>query len=169
MFFFVLYTLWRLLWSITEHTHRKCNLLFYTIKIKKKKKNKSADVIWRGFDAICVSLDHGQQPIKMHTEVTLLCIQFIKSRYKRAIGPMVYLCGDDQTDKGFLNLQNLQRYIQQPPCQPWAHQRSVRDTELSRCSLTLETSNWPEIIEKIYLLYSICGVSSKSPNFEWVL
>ena len=39
-----------------------------------KKKNKSADVIWRGFDAICVRplIDHGQQPMKMHTEVTLL-------------------------------------------------------------------------------------------------
>ena len=39
-----------------------------------KKKNKSADVIWRGFGAICVCLliDDGQQPMKMHTEVTLL-------------------------------------------------------------------------------------------------
>ena len=39
-----------------------------------KKKNKSTDVIWRGFDAICVCplIDHGQQPMKMHTEVTLL-------------------------------------------------------------------------------------------------
>ena len=41
-----------------------------------KKKNKSADVIWRGFDAICVCplIDHGQQPMKMPTEVTLLYI-----------------------------------------------------------------------------------------------
>ena len=40
----------------------------------KKEKNKSADVIWRGFDVICVCplIDHGQQPIKMHPEVTLL-------------------------------------------------------------------------------------------------
>ena len=40
----------------------------------KKEEKKSADVIWRGFDAICVCLliDHGQQPMKMHTEVTLL-------------------------------------------------------------------------------------------------
>ena len=39
-----------------------------------KKKNKYADVIWRGFDAICVCplIEHGQQPMKMHTEVTLL-------------------------------------------------------------------------------------------------
>ena len=39
-----------------------------------KKKNKSADVIWRGFDVIrvCPLIDHGQQPMKMHTEVTLL-------------------------------------------------------------------------------------------------
>ena len=29
---------------------------------------------WRGFDRICVCplIDHGQQPKKMHTEVTLL-------------------------------------------------------------------------------------------------
>ena len=40
----------------------------------KKEKNKSADVIWRGFDVICVCplIDHGQQPMKMRTEVTLL-------------------------------------------------------------------------------------------------
>ena len=60
----VLYTLWRLLWSITVHTHGKNVIyLFYTIQIQMvywriwgawKKKNKSADVIWRGFDAICV-------------------------------------------------------------------------------------------------------------------
>ena len=64
----VLYTLWRLLWSITvTHAHtEKCNLLlFYTIKIQmdnwrifgawknKKKQVTSAEVIWRGFDAVC--------------------------------------------------------------------------------------------------------------------
>ena len=71
-------------------THTRINViyLFYTIFIKqiqivyqriflggaRKKKNKSADVIWRGFDVICVCplIDHGQQPMKMHTEVTLL-------------------------------------------------------------------------------------------------
>ena len=39
-----------------------------------KKKNKSADMIWCGFDAICVCslIDYGQQPMKMHTEVMLL-------------------------------------------------------------------------------------------------
>ena len=39
-----------------------------------KKKNKFARVIWRAFDVICVGplTDHGQQPMKMHTEVTLL-------------------------------------------------------------------------------------------------
>ena len=39
-----------------------------------KNKNKSADVIWRGFDVICVChlIDHGQQPMKMPSEVMLL-------------------------------------------------------------------------------------------------
>ena len=39
-----------------------------------KKKTNFADVIiWRGFDVICVCpLDHGQQPMKTHTEVMLL-------------------------------------------------------------------------------------------------
>ena len=39
------------------------------------KKEKSADVIWRGFDVICVLCpltDRDQQLMKMHTEVTLL-------------------------------------------------------------------------------------------------
>ena len=32
------------------------------------------DVTWRGFDSICVCplIDRGQQPMKMHTEATLL-------------------------------------------------------------------------------------------------
>ena len=35
---------------------------------------KEKQVLWRGFDAIyvCPLIDHGQQPMKMHTEVTLL-------------------------------------------------------------------------------------------------
>ena len=51
----VTYTLWRLLWSITDYS--TC---------------KSVDVIWRGFDAICVLcplIDHGQQPMKMYSEL----------------------------------------------------------------------------------------------------
>ena len=65
------------------HTWKNVIYLFYTIKIQMfywrifgawEKKNKSADVIWRGFDAICVCplIDHGEQPMKMHTGVTLL-------------------------------------------------------------------------------------------------
>ena len=61
----------------STHTRKNVTYLFYTIKIQMvytKKKNKSADVIWRGFDVICVCplIDHSQQPMKMHTEVTLL-------------------------------------------------------------------------------------------------
>ena len=39
-----------------------------------KKKKNSADVIWHGFDIICVCplIDHGQQPMEVHTEVMLL-------------------------------------------------------------------------------------------------
>ena len=35
---------------------------------------KETQVCWRAFDAICVCplIDYGQQPMKMHTEVTLL-------------------------------------------------------------------------------------------------
>ena len=69
-----------------ESTYARKNeiYLFYTIKIKKvyersfgawKKKNKSSDVIWRGYDAklcVCPAMDHGKQPTKMHTEETLL-------------------------------------------------------------------------------------------------
>ena len=73
--------------DLLQYTHTRENVIysFYTIKIQMvywrilgawKKKNKSADVIWRGFDAICVCvcplIDHGQQPMKTHTEVTLL-------------------------------------------------------------------------------------------------
>ena len=70
----VLYTLWRLLWSITVHTRKNVIYLFYTIKIQMvywrifgawKKKNKSADVIWRGFDAICVCVLQKSRYCKM--------------------------------------------------------------------------------------------------------
>ena len=46
-------------------------MVYWTIWGAWKKKNMSADVIWRGFDAICVCplIDYGQQPIvKMHTK-----------------------------------------------------------------------------------------------------
>ena len=69
----------------STHTRKKCYLFVLYNKNSNgllkdfgawTKKNKSADVIWRGFDAICVCvcplIDHGQQPMKMHTEVTLL-------------------------------------------------------------------------------------------------
>ena len=77
----VLYTLWRLLRSITEHTHtEKCYLFVLHNEnsngllkdfwgIKKEKQVRWRDLTW--IDAICVC-DHGQQPMKMHTEVTLL-------------------------------------------------------------------------------------------------
>ena len=44
-----------------------------------KTQNKSADVIWRGFDVICVCplIDHGQQSMKKHTEVRRCCINAI--------------------------------------------------------------------------------------------
>ena len=50
-----------------------------------KKKNKSADVIWRHL-CMCPLIDHGQQPMKMHTEVALLykllyCIIFLTYFY----------------------------------------------------------------------------------------
>ena len=71
--------------DLLQYTHtEKCNP-FYAIKIQMvywrifgawKKKNKSADVIWRGFEAICVCVyplvDDAQQPIKIHAELTLL-------------------------------------------------------------------------------------------------
>ena len=81
----VLYTLWRLLWSITVHTHGKCNLFvsynrnsngllkdFAGMK-KRKTSPLTCDLtwIWRHL-CVCPLLDHGQQPMKMHTEVTLL-------------------------------------------------------------------------------------------------
>ena len=60
----VLSTLWRLQWSITVHTYtEKCNLYVLYNKNSNgllknfracKKENKAADVIWRGFEAICV-------------------------------------------------------------------------------------------------------------------
>ena len=80
----VLYTLWRLWWSIRIHTHTRKNViyLFYTTKIQMvygrifgvwKKINKSSDMIWCRFDAICVCplIDHGQQP---NTQKSRYCI-----------------------------------------------------------------------------------------------
>ena len=66
--------------DLLQYTHtEKCNLFVLYNKNSNgllkdfgawKKKNKSADVS----DVICVCplIDHGQQPMKMHTEVTLL-------------------------------------------------------------------------------------------------
>ena len=60
----VLYTLWRLLWSITVHTRKNVIYLFYTIKIQMvywrilgawKKKSKSNDVILRRPYCTCKS------------------------------------------------------------------------------------------------------------------
>ena len=51
--------------------HRK--MVYWRIWGASKKKKQSADVIWRGFDTICVChQDYGQQAMKMHTEVMLL-------------------------------------------------------------------------------------------------
>ena len=52
-------------------------MVYWRISGQWKNKNKSADVIsWRGFHVIrvCVVplIDHDQQPMEMHTEVTLL-------------------------------------------------------------------------------------------------
>ena len=53
--------------------YNKIQMVYWSILGPRKKKNKSADVIWHRLDAICVCLliDHGQQQMKMHTEVTL--------------------------------------------------------------------------------------------------
>ena len=71
----------------------KCNLFYWCCReecslLKDfgawKKKDKSADVIWHGFDVICVVcplIDHGHQPMKMHTEVTLLYKKYCCSCY----------------------------------------------------------------------------------------
>ena len=75
----VLYTLWRLLWSITVHMHGKMQSIWFiktnsNVSVKdlgaRKKKNKSGDVIWR-HPCVCLLIDHDQQTMKMHTEVTL--------------------------------------------------------------------------------------------------
>ena len=75
--------IWR---SITVYTHGKMlSIVLYNKNSNGslkdfgawKKKNKSADVIWRGLTSsvcACPLIDHGQQPMKpmkMHTEVTL--------------------------------------------------------------------------------------------------
>ena len=50
-------------------------MVYWRIFGAREKENKSANVMWRRFDSICVCslIDHGQQPMKMQTEVTLLC------------------------------------------------------------------------------------------------
>ena len=79
----VLYALWLLLWSITvQNTRTNVIYLFYTIQIqmvywrifgacmKKEKQLCWHDLtwIWRHL-CVCPLIDHGQQPMKIYTEV----------------------------------------------------------------------------------------------------
>ena len=71
----VLYTLW----TITAHTHTEKFYLFISYN---KNSNgllkdlggmkKEKQVRWRDMACVCPLIDNGQQPMKMHTEVTLL-------------------------------------------------------------------------------------------------
>ena len=78
----VLYTLWRLLWSITVHAHTEKYSLFVLYNKNssgllkdfgehEKRKTSLLTWIWRHL-CVCPLIYHGQQPIKMHTEVPLL-------------------------------------------------------------------------------------------------
>ena len=72
----VLYTLWHLLWSITVHTHTNLFAL-YNKNLNDLLKNlggmkKEKQVCWRDLAWIWRHLCACQQPMKMHTEVTLL-------------------------------------------------------------------------------------------------
>ena len=79
----VLYMLWRLLWSIT--VQKNVIYLFYIYNKNsnglwkgfrnlgaRKKKHRSADVDLTSSMCVCLLAEHGQQPMKMHTEFTLL-------------------------------------------------------------------------------------------------
>ena len=73
-------------WGLLQYTQTgKCNL--FVLYNKKsmvywrtwwifgawKKENKSTDVIWRAWRHLCMCvIDHGQQPMEIHTEVMLL-------------------------------------------------------------------------------------------------
>ena len=101
----VLYTLWRLLWSITVHTHTgKCNLFVLYNKnpqvywrilggMKKEKQVCWRDLtwIWRNL-CVCPLIDHGQQPMKMHTEVTLYNViqRYCNSAWMVEYGSYIY-------------------------------------------------------------------------------
>ena len=70
--------------NITFHTHRKMlsciicvictitiEMVYWRIFSAWEKRNKSADIDFT--PSVCVSfIDHGQQPLKMHTEIMLL-------------------------------------------------------------------------------------------------
>ena len=83
----VLHTLWRFLWSITVHTgecylfvlyNKNSNGLLKDLWGMKKEKQvcwRDLTWIWRHL-CVCSLIDHGQQPMKMHTEVTLLLVFF---------------------------------------------------------------------------------------------
>ena len=74
-------------------------MVYWTIWGAWKKKNESADVIWHGFDTICVChQDHGQQPMKMHTEVMLsykylYTIKYLIMYCKKLHVSNRYICG----------------------------------------------------------------------------
>ena len=65
----------------STHTQENVIYLFYTIKIQMvywrilgHGKRKTSPLTWYGVDltsSVCPLIDHGQQPMKMHTEVTL--------------------------------------------------------------------------------------------------
>ena len=81
----VLYTLWRLLWSITVDMHtEKCNLFvlynknsngllkdFWGMRKEKQASWCGLTWIWRHL-CVCPLIDHGQQPTKIYTEARLL-------------------------------------------------------------------------------------------------
>ena len=72
--------------DLLQYTHTRENVIysFYTIKIQMvywrilgHEKRKTSPLTWYGVDltpsvCVCPLIDHGQQPMKTHTEVTLL-------------------------------------------------------------------------------------------------
>ena len=79
----VLYTLWSLLWSIRCSTHTRKNVIFF-LDLKNSNgllKDLGGMKKEKQVSFVCPLIDHGQQPMTMHTEVTLLYehISHIKS------------------------------------------------------------------------------------------